>query len=359
MQGKSRRWWPVAKALLSLAILFYLGRSFARDLARPELYDQPFHLGWLVPAGLLYLAGLSASALYWRWLLTALGQRPPLAATLRAYFLGQLGKYVPGKALALLLRAALMRRAGVSAGLAGLTAFYEVLVTMAAGALLALLLFLAAGAARPGLPGRPEITRLWHALRAGDVPDEGLSPPLLFAFCLALLAAFWPVVPAAFNRLAARLSLPFRDPAAVPPPVRLSWLAGGLLVLAAVVWPLFGLALALALHAVGGAGFPWTAAALAQLTAAMALAYVAGFVVLLSPGALGVREAFLALLLTPALAAAHPALTADDARGKVLLAALLLRLAWTAAELLPVFAFWSLDLGCWVARPAPDLLRPG
>ena len=101
MQGKLRRGWPVVKALVSLAILFFIGRSFARDLAKPELWEQPIAFGWLLPAGLLYLAGLSACALYWRRLLQHIGQRPTVAGTLRAYFIGQLGKYVPGKALAL------------------------------------------------------------------------------------------------------------------------------------------------------------------------------------------------------------------------------------------------------------------
>ena len=37
------------------------------------------------------------------------GQRPGGMATVRAYYIGQLGKYVPGKAWALLLRSVLIR----------------------------------------------------------------------------------------------------------------------------------------------------------------------------------------------------------------------------------------------------------
>jgi uncharacterized membrane protein YbhN (UPF0104 family) len=340
MSGKSRRWWPVLKALVSLAILYYLGRNFARDLSRPDLWTGPFHLVWLLPAALLYLAGLSLCALYWRLLLLHLGQRPPLLGTFRAYFIGQLGKYVPGKALALVLRAALLRRSDVRAGPAGMTAFYEVLTTMAAGALLAFILFLAVQAATPGIPPLDAWPPLWNAL-AEEQPDYEVDPRILFVVTSGLALLFLgPILPVVFNRLVARISLPFRDPAAAPPALRFSWLLQGLL-LTAFGWPMFGIALALALQAVPGASLPWDLPTIAWLTGVMALSYVAGFAVLIAPGALGVREAFLAVLLVPELARAglEPAV----ARGKVLLAVLLLRLAWTTAEVVAAFGFHVLD----------------
>ena len=52
-----------------------------------------------------------------------------------------LGKYLPGKAWALVLRATLIRGPEVRLSVAGLSSFYEVLTTMAAGVLLAALLF--------------------------------------------------------------------------------------------------------------------------------------------------------------------------------------------------------------------------
>src|SRR5262245_20668248 len=142
MQQTLRRWWPALKILLTVAILGLIAWRFARDLkSEPDLFRRPLAWAWLLPASLCYLGGLSLSALYWRRLMLHLDQPAPLPTTFRAYFVGQLGKYVPGKALALVLRAGFMRRAGTSVGYAGLTAFYEVLVTMAAGAFVALLLF--------------------------------------------------------------------------------------------------------------------------------------------------------------------------------------------------------------------------
>src|SRR4051795_3195062 len=142
MRETLRRCWPAVKTLLSLAILALIGWRFYKDLsAEPDLFRRPLAWPWIAPAALCYLGGLSLSALYWRRLMLHLGQPAPPGTTFRAYFVGQLGKDVPGKALALVLRAGFMRGAGTSVGLAGLTAFYEVLVTMAAGASVALLLF--------------------------------------------------------------------------------------------------------------------------------------------------------------------------------------------------------------------------
>jgi uncharacterized membrane protein YbhN (UPF0104 family) len=103
--------------------------------------------------------------------------------------------------------------------------------------------------------------------------------------------------------------------------------------LAGIGWLLMGAALACTLHAVPGAGLSpswWT---IIDLTAIVAIAYVAGFIVLIAPGGLGVRELFLAWLLTPRLAVEHD-LPRELAQGKVVLVVLLLRLSWTVAEVL-------------------------
>src|SRR5579885_2551566 len=104
MRSKLRRAWPVVKALLWLVILLLIGRQFARDLQNPHLGQRPLHTGWLLLSGLLYIVGLGFSALYWDRLLRHLGAYPPLGAALRAYYIGHLGKYLPGKAWSLFLR---------------------------------------------------------------------------------------------------------------------------------------------------------------------------------------------------------------------------------------------------------------
>jgi uncharacterized membrane protein YbhN (UPF0104 family) len=86
-----------------------------------------------------------------------------------------------------------------------------------------------------------------------------------------------------------------------------------------------------------------TADAFLQCLAAVAVSYVAGFVILVSPGGLGAREAVLLVMLTgPLREAAGEALAAPLAA----VVAIVLRLVWTAFE-----------VGCalmlyWLARPA-------
>src|SRR5204863_4594566 len=81
---------------------------------------------------------------------------------------------------------------------------------------------------------------------------------------------------------------------------------------------------------------PLTADVWMRYTAAISLGYVAGFLALVVPGGIGVRELVLQIFLAPTLAAGEAA-----GRGLATLAALLLRLTWTAAELALAGAlFW-------------------
>ena len=151
MNPRWTKWaWRAAKALLAVAILAGVGRQFYRDLARPDNPDQaawselPLRPGWVVASACLYLMGLACSAIYWYRLLGIFGTAPPFRQAWRAYFIGQLGKYVPGKAWALLLRGGLVAGPDLRLGTAIITAFYEVLTTMATGALIAALIFVCA-----------------------------------------------------------------------------------------------------------------------------------------------------------------------------------------------------------------------
>lgn len=331
MRGKLRRAWPILKAILWLVLLVLIGRQFARDLRRPELGQHPLHVGWLAASGLLYVLGLGFSALYWDRLLGHLGARPPLGNALRAYYVGHLGKYLPGKAWALLLRTSLVRGHGVSVGLAALTSFYEVLTTMAAGVLVATVLFAVLGAdAGAGL----NADTLGHLLRLEQPGEGGLQRSVVVLLSALLFAAIVvPLHPAIFNRLAHRMSLPFRErDAAQLPRIRLRYLLEGL-AFTSLGWLLLGASFAAALRGVVGPDWPWLDVRTARLPAIMGLSYVIGFVVVIAPGGLGVREFLLTLLLTPELVGVQ-GMGAEAARATVVLTVLVLRLVWTAAELI-------------------------
>jgi hypothetical protein len=302
MRSGWRRAWPWLKAGLAVAIVGGVGWQFARLLAQPELWDRPWHLhpGWLAVCILTYVAGLGCWGAFWLRLLHRLGLRPPAGAAFRAYYVSHLGKYVPGKAWAILLRATLLP--GVRPAVAALTATYETLTTMAAGALIAVCL------------------TPW--LLAGQ---EGLGWQALGLLALAGI----PILPGVFNMVIGRVARPFLDPASPPPRLPAAALPEGL-ALSGLGWAWLGVSVLALLQAlVPDAPAPMPGFALRCL-AFNALSYVAGFLALPAPGGLGVREAILQHLLAAELRAAH---SETVAAGLGALAVVVLRLVWTATDL--------------------------
>jgi glycosyltransferase 2 family protein len=304
MWATLRRCWPVLKPLLGLAIVLGVGWQFYRLLSQPQLHDRPadWPLGGLAAAAGLYAVGLACWGGYWLLLMRRQGEPLTLGRAARAYFVSQLGKYVPGKAWAILLRATLVRPDGVRPGRAALLATYETLTSMAAGALIGVALW-------PWLAGAEALG--WKAL--------GL---------LALAGV--PILPGVFNALTRRVQRAFPDAAGAAPPLRLGTLALGLLQ-AGAGWALMGTGLWLLLWAWPVGAVAAGAAVWLRCTAALAVAYVAGFLTLPAPGGLGVREALLQPFVARELAAS---LSPERADAEAVLVVLLLRLAWTAAELL-------------------------
>src|SRR5439155_22890842 len=132
------------------------------------------------------LLGLGCSAFFWHRLLRVLGQHPNGLGVLRAFFVGQLGRYVPGKVVGVVVRARLLSGPGVRQGVAVLTIIYEALTTLTAGALLAALV----------LP---------FAADAGGMRWQALG-------FLAVVGVL--LIPAVFNRIVRRLASGYSDGAA-------------------------------------------------------------------------------------------------------------------------------------------------
>ena len=89
-----------------------------------------FDSWWLAASGGLYLLGTLCCGVFWHRTLRALGQPVSLPQALRAYYIGQLGKYVPGKAMVVILRAGLVRGQGSIPALAAVSVFLETLTMM-------------------------------------------------------------------------------------------------------------------------------------------------------------------------------------------------------------------------------------
>jgi hypothetical protein len=330
-----RRFWLVCKWLIALAVIGFVGFEFTRQFGKLDTAALVWSPGWLFLAAVTYLAGVAASAVFWRLCLIGLGQRPTWSAAFRAYFIGHLAKYVPGKALVIALRAGMVRGPHVRGSVAVASVFYETLTSMAAGALFAAaLLFLPLG----------DGVTLWRTLLAAlphsAFPGGEENSWLHVLFGLILLAAILvlPVLPAVFNPVVNKATARYRGDDPGPLPHLGLWMITVGFILSIVSWALFGLsvwAVIRSLHPIAFAAHEVVAA-----TAFITVAVVIGFVLLL-PGGLGVREGLLGELLR------HSGLLDG---GTAYLVAVLLRLTWIVAELVAAGVVYFL--------PAPSRLEP-
>ena len=298
------------KAILTVLVLAFVARHVARTwLDLMERGQAPrIEWAWVASSVLLYLVGLSAFGVYF-WRVMQAGATPTaLAPALRAYLISHLGKYVPGKAMVVVMRAGLVVPHGARAATAAFATLYETLVMMAAGGLASGVGF----AVGSGPSARVPVPLF------GGTEVEAPLALMGLGLGLAFLVVVWPSV---FPRLAglARVPLPNVGPDALP---RFSpRLLGEGLAWSLLGWILLGLSQVAVIRGLTPGGLPMAAWPLA--IASVALATVAGFVVPIAPGGLGVRE----WVLWTALASAID-------RDLAVVAALLLRLAWVVGEVL-------------------------
>lgn len=312
----------VLKSAAAAVILIAVGWKFADQLADPRLAGRTsLRVGYLIPAGLLYLACHTLWGTFWWQLLRGQNVRVSWFTAVRAYFVSQAGKYVPGKAWVLVLRVGLLRQVDVRPTVVLVTGAYETLTNMAAGAVLGVCL----------LP--------WSGLADGlsDLQKYGL-------FGLTLM----PLGLLGLNRLVRRVANKYRGPDAPPVPVPSLLLLARGMVQATAGWGLLGLSLWLTACGLTADPPPLTAASYLQYTCGGCISYVLGFVVLVAPAGAGVREWVLQAVLERQLAVSEAA-----AAGAVAAAiAVGLRVVWTAFEA-------AAAVGLWLAPLAPTPSPPG
>ena len=250
----------------------------------------------LCAAVLCALAGLALTGVLWRSLLAALGSQVRLQEAGAVFFVGQLGKYVPGSVWTFAAQAQLGRRHGVPLrSSVTASALFLVLHTFTGG-------LLGGGLAAVGVV-RTEIGVGWWLLLA-VLSAAALTPP-----GLRLLG----------DRLAGAGARTRFAPADL---ARASVLMGA-------VWAFYGVCLWVLVPFAGP-----TPEDVLVAVAAFALAHAAGVLLVLAPAGLGAREAVLIALLAPAVGIPGAAA-----------AALLARVAHTIAD-------FSLAAGAagWAAR---------
>jgi uncharacterized membrane protein YbhN (UPF0104 family) len=228
---------------------------------------------WLILAALAYLGGMTLCGEYWHRVLWAMGQQPTRRESLCSFWIGHVGKYVPGKALVVVIRASLVSGPRTDGAIAGLAVVVETLTMMAAGG------FLAAAILLFGFREHRSLQFLAVALMS----VTGL-----------------PVIPPVFRSLLRMLRATRAHPRLDGALEGIDWpLTGTGWCLQTVGWLLLGFSLWAIVRSLPG-GEQMGLGALPLTVASACLAVVAGFLSLL-PGGLGVREWVLDQLLVPHL----------------------------------------------------------
>lgn len=289
----------IIRIVFVLAVAFFGWWSLRGEWpAVLSAFGQVVVYQWLISIGLV-LAGLTCTAIVWTRVLAGYGHRLPIRAGFSVFFVGQLGKYIPGSVWSLAAQGQMARQFAV-----------PVRTTVATG-----LIFLYWNIATATLISA--VLTLTGQLSIDFSPWISISAALVAAAAIA---------PMTVRSLANKL-------AGTNQPLHTRWRDSVLLTLLMLVtWILYGLAMV----EVGpeGTGIGGSDLTVGTAIAAFTLAYVLGVLVPFAPAGFGIREATVAFLLTPTLGLTSAAAVA-----------LLTRAIHTIAD-------FGLAAGAWIVNKA-------
>jgi hypothetical protein len=331
LQEQERRWqtqWQQLSEELQRESLSAAERAALEDRRQALLASRVdwrrFSTGWLLASGGFYLLSTMVGWRYWVAALRSMGQTPQAVASFRAYSVGNLGKYIPGKAMVVVLRIALIRGPTVAGWAAGAAVFIETLTYMAVGAVI--------GAAL--LP--------WVR------PVGGVAGWMAAAIAIALVAAL-STAPPVFRHVVRRI---IRRYIPTSREEFLQGINGSLIVrgwfMMPWAWLLVGLSFWASSRALPGDVRAWQQSLqdLPVLLAVASMAVVLGFVSFV-PGGVGVRELVIGVVLGQ-----HPAYGAYRA----LALGVVVRLVWLLTEILIalIMYVWPAGLGQSAPETPPN-----
>ncbi len=312
----------MAKWVLFALVIAFVGRKGWQLWSGGDVGSVSIHWPWLLASGVMYLVGWLPSVMFWHRLIHQLGGTSNLLDVARSFFAGHLGKYVPGKASVLLIRAGLLADRGCRPGVAALTSTYETLTCMGVGAAV-------------GLALAPVV---WPPRVMNSLPNASIADEHPQAFALAIIAicvALVPVVARVLGLIARKLTKPIpsltqsSECDELPIQIRSRFLLGWCFIFV-TTWLLHGLSLGCALRAVG---VPLSLSDWLTWTGDVSSASFLGFLAIFAPGGLGVREGVLIGLLEE-----QPGISKSQAFA----ASMLLRAAWLVAEIVAAIGLGAL-----------------
>ncbi|WP_416395613.1 MULTISPECIES: lysylphosphatidylglycerol synthase transmembrane domain-containing protein [unclassified Curtobacterium] len=218
-----------------------------------------------VTVGVVFtIVALVANMLSWRAMMAASGYRVRVAAASSIFFVGQLGKYIPGGVWSIAAQAELGRAHGLQRTGSAVAALASMLVSMVTAAIVGIVAVL--------LSSSTGFQTFWWLIPVIVVGLVCLTPPVL-------------------GRL---IALAFRILRRPTQDTTLTWSGTVMsLVWSLVMWVAYGVQATVVLRAFGADSptlFP-------VAVGAYAVAWLVGFVVVIAPAGLGPREGILVLLL--------------------------------------------------------------
>ncbi|MDP2984544.1 MAG: lysylphosphatidylglycerol synthase domain-containing protein [Candidatus Latescibacter sp.] len=276
---------------LAVAVLFFVIRAVLNNWAEVRSYSWDFNPTFLVLSVMVFLGGYIFLAWIWGRVLYSAGHPVSFGAAWDIYFIGNLGRYIPGKVWTVAFTAYVAEKYGVPAVAAGTLSVFAQAYSVISSLVIFALFFICNGSLLKG------------------IPLEWTAP----IFILVLLIFLAPGnLGRALNFLLARLG---RERSSI----RLDTIGALKIMLWYFLsWLVFGAAFWLFMIAITGDRSlqPFF------LTGVFVVSNVTGFLAVFTPGGLGVREGIMGLLLAGYIPA-----------GVGILAAFLLRLLTTMVEL--------------------------
>lgn len=128
---------------IGIVIIVLLFLAITLNRAWQDLQSNRFHerwssldARWIAASVAMTMVAMLPAAIGWLQTLASFRQEVPWAIGMHAYLLGHLGKYVPGKAMVLILRVGRIRPYGVEVKPAIVSVFVETLTSVGIGAIL-------------------------------------------------------------------------------------------------------------------------------------------------------------------------------------------------------------------------------
>jgi hypothetical protein len=249
--------WRLAQAAIVVAVLWFVARYIGEQWVEFSALWRTLEPNYALLAASALVVLASYVVLIWTWQHTvrAWGERLGFRDAARIWFVSNLGRYVPGKVWQIGAMGMLAQRVGVSPVAAVGSSLVVTIVNVLAGAAVA------------------------AVASAGNVDAPAWALPATIALACGVIAAPW-LLPVVVRTASAVLRRELRVPSL---PHSAIWIAA---LGCTAAWVMYGVAfrwmhIALIGHATG---------TLAGSTAAFTASYLVGFLVLLAPGGIGVRE---------------------------------------------------------------------